>query len=92
MLQTQKDPGAAAHYINVYMTEMFVGWGITPKMGPAHSECSSSPLKLSLGLGTLPGPLCSVGSCVDSHLLSFRTRVSFQTRQTWRALWDRGGK
>lgn len=94
-------------YINVLMTEMFVGWGITPKMSPAHSgtaqllgahsECSSSPLKLSLGLGTLPGPLCSVphtpavGSCLDSHLLSFRTRVSFQTRQTRRALWDRDG-
>lgn len=50
------------------MREKFIGWRITPKMGQgsaaphsptaqflgAHSECSSSPLKLSLGLVTLP--------------------------------------
>lgn len=81
----------------------------TAQLLGAHSECSSSPLKLSLGLVALPslvlpaaGPLCSaicppnptwdhaMGSRVDSHLLPFRTRVSFQTRQTRRALWDTG--
>lgn len=93
------------------MTEMFIGWRITPQMGQgsapppsptaqllgAHSECSSSPLKLSLGLVTVPslvlpaaGPLWWIlgGSWVGSHLLPFRTRVSFQTRQTRRALWE----
>lgn len=60
------------------MTEMFIGWRTTPKMGsaPPHSptarslgtECSSSALQLSLGLVTLPSLVLQLPSPLQCPL------------------------